>query len=168
MQVTYIFNDPKVNYCFMVILFPWEKVFSDEKFNHNLTLEVQVVWKITALQCYWWEYWNAEKDLNFQKLQLKWKVPKHFTNPKQWAASKTLFNLPPDKSFLGLWNEKVLTEICRNTDIWFSSASKIQFFGVKEWYNANVIRDAYGTEVWKVFGCVARVYILQCSVSWGL
>ena len=43
---------------------------SFEKFSHNLTLEVQIVWKTSAFQCYRRKYRNAEKWLNLQKFQL--------------------------------------------------------------------------------------------------
>ena len=34
---------------------------SYEKFSHSLTLEVQVVWNISAFQCRKWKYGNADK-----------------------------------------------------------------------------------------------------------
>ena len=50
MQLTYFLNGPMFNllfYCHIILY--WEKVTSFEKFNQNLTLEVQIVWKISVL-----------------------------------------------------------------------------------------------------------------------
>ena len=60
--------------------------------------------------------------MNFEKFQLKWKIVKHFTRPKQRAALRKLFSLhqppiPPDKILLNLWNKNFLREICRNIHI---------------------------------------------------
>ena len=57
--------------------------------------------------------------MNFEKFQLKWKIVKHFTRPKQRAALRKLFSLhqspiPPDKILLNIWNKNFLTEIYRN------------------------------------------------------
>ena len=49
MQVTYVLNVPMFNllfFCHFVLY--WGKVTSYEKFSHNLTHEVQTVWKISA------------------------------------------------------------------------------------------------------------------------
>ena len=58
------------------------------------------------------------KIVEFKKFQLKRKIVKHFTRPKQQAALKKLFSLPqtpipPDKILISLWN-KNLREIHRN------------------------------------------------------
>ena len=75
----------------------WDKVTFYEKFSHSHTLEIQIVWKSSSLQCYWWKYWNAEMYLNFKNFQLKWTILKHiFTGPKQWAIFWKLFSPPPD------------------------------------------------------------------------
>ena len=47
-QVTYFLNGPMLNLLFFIIVLYWEKVTSYEEFSHNLTLEVQIVWKISA------------------------------------------------------------------------------------------------------------------------
>ena len=73
-------------YCHIVLF--WEKVTYYEKFTHNLTFEVQIIWKISALQHYCWEYRNTEKKLSFEKFQLIWKIVKHFMRSKQWASSE--------------------------------------------------------------------------------
>ena len=49
MQVTYFLNGPMFNllfYCHIILY--WEKVTSFEKFSQNLTVEVQIVWKISV------------------------------------------------------------------------------------------------------------------------
>ena len=57
--------------------------------------------------------------MNFEKFQLKWKIVKHFTRPKQRAALRKLFSLyqppiPPDEILLNLWNKNFLREIYKN------------------------------------------------------
>ena len=104
-------------YCHIILY--WQKVTSHEKFSHNLTLEVQIVWKILAFQRYWWKSWNTEKQLNFERFQLKWKIVKHFTRPKQRVAVRKWFSLSPtsiipDNILLHLWNKNVLREIHRS------------------------------------------------------
>ena len=61
-----------------------------------------------------WKYRNFEKQLNFQKFQLKWKILKHFTRPKQRTVLRKFFSPPPGKIFSLLWNKNLLTEIYRN------------------------------------------------------
>ena len=63
--------------------------------------------KISAFQCYWWKYQNAEIWLNFKKFQLKGKVWKHFTRPKQRVALRKLFRLPPVESYLYVSGTKI-------------------------------------------------------------
>ena len=49
MQLAYFLNGPMFNllfYCHIILY--WEKVTSFEKFSQNLTLEVQIVWKISV------------------------------------------------------------------------------------------------------------------------
>ena len=48
-QVTYFLNGPMSHllFCCHIILY-CEKVASYEKFDHSLTLKVQIVWKISA------------------------------------------------------------------------------------------------------------------------
>ena len=101
MQVTYLLNATMVNlllYCHIILY--REKITCYEKCSNDLTLELQIVSKISAFQCYRWKHRNAEKWSNFQKFKLKWKILKHFVRPKQWAASKRLFSPAPDKNFL--------------------------------------------------------------------
>ena len=45
-------------------------------------------------------WWNFQICIS---VPLKWKILKHFTRPKQWAAFRKLFNPPPDKSFLRIY-----------------------------------------------------------------
>ena len=95
---------------------------SYEKFSHNLTLETQIDWEISAFCYYRWMQQNAKKWLNFQNFQLKWKIVKHFARPKQRAALRKLFSLlptqpPPDEILLRLWNKNFITEIYRNIQV---------------------------------------------------
>ena len=60
MQVTYFFHGTMINLLFICrITSYWEKMTSCEKFS--LTLEVQIVWRISAFQCCKWKYGNADK-----------------------------------------------------------------------------------------------------------
>ena len=99
-----------------------------EIFSHPLTFEVQIVWKSSAFQYYWWKYQNHEIKMNFQEFQLKGKILKYFMRSKQQAALRKLFNLPPVKNFLlvsgtkNFWREY--------TDICFTSASRVQLLGL--------------------------------------
>ena len=153
-----------------------------EKFSHNLTLEVQIVWKISVFQYYWWNYWNSEKQFAKKKI---WKC---FARLKQQPALRKLFSHPSNKSFLRFWNKNFPTEIYRNihctkneeilngklhflcsdTDIWFPSTSRMQVLAVWKWCSANVffLTTNQNHVCWKickvrkVFGCVAGVYFL--------
>ena len=51
-----------------------QKVTSWEKFSPNLTLEAQLVWKISIFQRYWRKYRNAQKEFNFKKYALNEKL----------------------------------------------------------------------------------------------
>ena len=92
------------------------------EFSHNIIVEVQIVWKISSLQCYWWQYWNAKKSLNFQKFKL------NFASPKQQAACWKLFSTKKKKNFLRLWNKRFCNRYLQEyTDTWFPNASRMQW-----------------------------------------
>ena len=62
MQVTYFLHGSMINFLFIChITLYREKMTSYEKFSHSLTLEVQIVWKISAFQYCKWKYENADK-----------------------------------------------------------------------------------------------------------
>ena len=62
MQVTYFLHGFMIDLLFIChITLYQEKMTSYEKFNHSLTLEVQIVWKIWAFKCCKWKYGNADK-----------------------------------------------------------------------------------------------------------
>ena len=67
-QVTYFLNGPMFNLFFLL---PYSIILRETDFFLDLTLEVQIIWKLLAFQCYRQKYRNAEKYLNFQKFQLK-------------------------------------------------------------------------------------------------
>ena len=125
-QVTYFLNKSMINLLFYshIILFIFIKW--PLKFNHNISLEVQIMGKISG---YWWKYRNAEKQLTFH---LKWKLLKHFVKLNQRAALRNLFRLQLDKSFLNLWNKNFLTEIYRNTETFVSNCFENAVFGSLE------------------------------------
>ena len=98
-----ILNGPAINllFCCHIISY-WEKVNFYEKFSHSLTLETQTVWEILVFQCCWWKYQNAEIYLNFQKVQLKWKI---------WQDPNSEL---PSRSYQPTNRYKLLTETYRN------------------------------------------------------
>ena len=71
--------------------------------------------------------------MNFQKFQLKWKIWKHFTNPKQRSAWRKLSSAPTDKSFLRFWNKNFQTEIYGNIQKLLSECSNNAGLGRLEW-----------------------------------
>ena len=108
MQATYFLNGSMFDLLFYrhIILY-WEKVTTYEKFSHNLTFEVQVFWKISALYNYCWKYRNTEKYL------------KNCKTFYETQSARKLFSLspphiPPDKILLRLCSKHFLREIYRN------------------------------------------------------
>ena len=115
------------------------------------------------------------KKLNFRKLQLEGKIVKHFMRPKQRAALKKFFRLPPthsppDKILLRLWSKNFLIDIYRNIQIfafkvlqgcssWASRNGAVQMFLLKP------NRNMFAGKVKKVFASVARAYYFQCQVK---
>ena len=115
------------------------------------------------------------KKLNFRKLQLEGKIVKHFMRPKQRAALKKFFRLPPthsppDKILLRLWSKNFLIDIYRNIQIfafkvlqgcssWASRNGAVQMFFLKP------NRNMFAGKVKKVFPSVARAYYFQCQVK---
>ena len=74
-----------------------------EKFSQNLTLEVQIVWKISAFQCY--------KINEFPKISIKMINCKAFYKAQTASCLKGNHSSFPS---LRLWNKNFLTEINRN------------------------------------------------------
>ena len=109
------------------------------EFIHSLTFEAQFAWKISAFQCYWWNYRNAEKQLNFKKLYLKWKILKTFyeaqtmSRLKEINQTNTRYKSPT--SLKQKFSYRVVQEY---TDICFPSASRMQFLSFQKWCSANV------------------------------
>ena len=62
MQVTYFLRGSMINLLFIChITLYREKMTSYEKFSHSLTLEVQIVWTISAFHCCKGKYGNADE-----------------------------------------------------------------------------------------------------------
>ena len=87
-------------------------------FARNITLEAQIVWKISACLCH---RWNSKcwKIVEFPKISIKMKNCKTFckaeTTSRLNEIIKPLSNPPPyDKILLCLWNKTFLTKIYRN------------------------------------------------------
>ena len=121
MQVTYFLNGPIFNllFCCHIILY-WKKLTSYESFSHNLTFEVQIVWKISAFQYYWWKYQNIKKIPEFLKISIDMKNRKTFYKAQTARENFSLSSQPTHhqiksyyvfetKFFLGRY-----TEICRH------------------------------------------------------
>ena len=89
-------NGPMTNllfYCHIFIY--WEKVTSQEKFSHDLTLEVQIVWKISNVSMLLMEVSQCWKIVEFSKISVEMKNFKTFyeepeTNQKHdcWKICK--------------------------------------------------------------------------------
>ena len=115
--------------------------------------------------------------MNFQKFQLKWKIVKHFTRPKQRTVLIKLFSLPlthspPDKLLLRLWNKYFLTEIYRNIQAfalkvlqecssWAARNGPVEMFC----YNTRNMFSETFVKSEKVFGCVAGAYYFHYQVE---
>ena len=114
-QVTYFLNASWLICWFTVILWHIERKWLLKK---NLATILPLKFKLSGK----FQRFNAT-DGNIEmtkssristKFQLKWKILKHFTSPKQRSAWRKLFSPLPDKSFLCLWNKDFRTEIYRN------------------------------------------------------
>ena len=124
---------------------------SYEKFSHNLTLETQIDWEISAFCYYRWMQQNAKKWLNFQNFQLNRKIVKHFARPKQPVVLRKLFSLPqptiplsPRQNLPASLEQKFSSgDMPKYTGICFQISSRMRFFDVKKWCSANVI---FGTK----------------------
>ena len=72
-------------------------MISYENFSRNLNVEVQIFWKISSFQCYWWKYL---KIVQFPKVSVKMKKFKIFYEAQMTASrSKEIMQAPPDKSW---------------------------------------------------------------------
>ena len=154
------------------IILYWEKVNPCEKFSHSLSLEVQIVWKISAFQCYWWKYRNVEKQLNSQTFQLKWWILKHFTRSKHRVNLRKSFTLPSDKSWTKIfirWHTGIYRYLLSKC---FENAvlGRLEMVNCK-WFFSDTNQKHVCWKICKmskVFGCVAGVYFLNCWMTWGL
>ena len=79
-----------------------------EKFSDNINLADQIAWKISVLQCYWWEYWNAAKSLISQKFQLK--TFKTLYKTQTVSHLKKIILPPTRKKASCLWNGNFLMD----------------------------------------------------------
>ena len=119
--------------------------------------------------------------LEFQNISIKMKNCKSFYEVQTASCLKEIIqplpNLQPIphqiKSYY-VFRKKIYGDIQKYTDIWFQSASKMQFFGVKKWRIPNVFSDTKQKHVYwkfckvrKVFDCVAGASYFQYQVSWG-
>ena len=151
--------------CFIVIfILYWEKVTSyDEKLSHNITLKVQIVWKISAFQCPRWKYRSKYwKIVEFQKNSVKMKNSKTFYMAQTASCFKSYYVFGT-KIFLRRY-----TEMYRHL---FSKCFKNAVLGRQEMVQHNFFSDIKQKyvcwEICKVFDCVAGAYYFQCQMSWS-
>ena len=151
--------------CFIVIfILYWEKVTSyDEKLSHNITLKVQIVWKISAFQCPRWKYRSKYwKIVEFQKNSVKMKNSKTFYMAQTASCFKSYYVFGT-KIFLRRY-----TEMYRHL---FSKCFKNAVLGRQEMVQCNFFSDIKQKyvcwEICKVFDCVAGAYYFQCQMSWS-
>ena len=122
-QVAYFLNGPMFSllfYCHIILY--WQKLTSYEKFSHNLTLEVQIVWKISVFYTI---------NGNIEMLQNSYEV--QTVNHLKEIIQPYPFHILSDKISLHLWNKNFLREIYRN----------IQVSAFKKWCCAN---NFFGTK----------------------
>ena len=112
-----------------------------------------------------WQYYSEQK--NFEKFQLIWKIVKHFTRTKQWAALRKLFSLsppriPPHRILLRLCNKHFHKEIYRNiqkfafkvlqeSSCWSSGNCAVQIFFLTPNRNIFVGKFVNWENFWAVF-----------------
>ena len=109
--------------------------------------------------------------MNFEKFQLKWKIVKHFTRPKQRAALRKLFSLhqsPLKQNFLREIYRNIQTfafKVLQESSSWASGNGAVQMFFLTP--NRSIF-------FWKIlkmrkfFGCVLGAYYFQFQRSWDL
>ena len=107
--------------------------------------------------------------MNFEKFQLKWKIVKHFTRPKQRAALRKLFSLhqsPLKQNFLREIYRNIQTfafKVLQESSSWASGNGAVQMFFLTP--NRSIF-------FWKIlkmrkfFGCVLGAYYFQFQRSW--
>ena len=71
----------------------------------------------TFFQCFNAAVGSIKMLKNFQSLQLKRKILKHFMSPREQYACKKLFIVPRNKTFLGLWKKGFSMKTFRNIQI---------------------------------------------------
>ena len=100
---------PWLIYCFTVILFERKWLL-----KRNLATFLPLKSKLSGkFKCFNAIDESIEmlKNIWVKKFQLKWKILKHFTSPKQRSAWRELFSSPPGKSFQSIRNKHFRTEI---------------------------------------------------------
>ena len=118
------------------------------------------------------KYRNAKKLLNFQKFQLKWKIVKHFTRPKQRASLRKLFSHPTRQNLIASLEQVFWTKF-RSRNL-LSKCFKNAVPRRKEMVQCKGFSDAKQKHTcWKIckvrkaFGSFLGAYYFQCQVSWG-
>ena len=97
-QKTYLLNGLMVIFfLFCHITLHWEKVTSHEKSSDNLTFKVQIVWEISAFQCYWSKYRiaNCWKIVEISKFSINMKYSKILYEAQTVSHLKKFIKHPP-------------------------------------------------------------------------
>ena len=115
MQVTYLLNVSMFDLLFFCIFFMLRESDFSREIIHDLTFEVQIASKISALQYY---LSNYRKIVELRKISINLKIVKPFTRPKQPVSLRKLFslsppNIPSAKTLLRLFSKHFLREIYR-------------------------------------------------------
>ena len=108
----------------------WEKVTSYAKFSHNLTIEVQIVPKISDR--FLIELKNCKTLYEVQTASRLKEIYQHHPKPTPHQI----------KSYYFSGANILFGDIQRYTGIFFQSVAKLQFLGFKKWCSANVISYA--------------------------
>ena len=150
--------------------------------------EIDFSWKIKRQFFYHWSQNCLENlcDLMLWMLKKSWisknlknqKIVKHFTRPKQQAASRKLFRLTPAppptiRSYFVFGTKIFLRTYIETYRHLLSKCFKNSVFECQEMMRANFFSDTKQKHVcWKIckvrqtFGCVLGAYCFQCQVSW--
>ena len=106
--------------------------------------------------------WNKINKIINKKTSIKWKILKDFARPKQQAALRKLFSLPPDKNFSGHWNKNFLTEIHRHLQKFLFKYLENAFLGRLEMLfcptPTRSINPSNGMKI-KAILCLLEIYI---------
>ena len=150
--------------CFMFILFHFEK--------KRLLMRNLATFLPLSPNCL--ENFSVPIDGSIKMLKNSW-IFETKQRSKQRAALKKLFSVPPDKSFLRLWNKIFLTGTYRNIQTFTfqllrECSSWEAINGVVQMFFSDINEKHFCWKICKMSkasGSVAGLHFLKCWVSWG-